>query len=47
VSLDTNGPNQAATVEEYSIKLVGLTPEPRSNIRIDRNGYVATIVVAK
>src|SRR5687768_9226208 len=42
LTLDTNGPNQAATAEGYSIKLVGLTPAPRSNIRINRNGYVAT-----
>jgi hypothetical protein len=45
--LDTNGPNQAATAEGYSIKLVGLTPAPRSNIRINRNGYVATFEVVK
>lgn len=31
----------------YSFKLTGLTPEPRSNIRINRNGYVATIVISK
>lgn len=31
----------------YSFKLVGLTPEPRSNIRINRNGYVATIEMKK
>ena len=31
----------------YSFKLVGLTPEPRSNIRINRNGYVAVIEIKK
>lgn len=31
----------------YSFRLVGLTPEPRSNIRINRNGYVAKIEVKK
>ena len=31
----------------YSFRLVGLTPEPRSNIRINRNGYVAKIEVEK
>ena len=31
----------------YRFKLVGLTPEPRSNIRINRNGYVAKIEVTK
>ncbi len=43
LTLDTNGPNHTVTAEGYSIKFVGLTPEPRSNIRIDRNGYVATL----
>ncbi|MEO8041800.1 MAG: hypothetical protein ABI646_04225 [Acidobacteriota bacterium] len=42
LTLDTNGPNQAAVAEGYSIKLISLTPAPRSNIRINRNGYVAT-----
>lgn len=31
----------------YSFRLAGLTPEPRSNIRINRNGYVATIEIKK
>jgi hypothetical protein len=47
LSLDTNGAHQSATAEGYTIKLVGLTPAPRSNIRIDRNGYVATFEVVK
>jgi hypothetical protein len=47
LTLDTNGPHQAATAEGYSIKLISLTPEPRSNIRINRNGYVATFEVAR
>ena len=47
LTLDTNGPNQAGTAEGYSIKLVGLTPTPRSNIRINRNGYVATFEAVK
>ena len=47
LTLDTNGPNQSATAEGYSIKLIGLTPQPRSNIRINRNGYVATIEALK
>lgn len=45
--LDTNGPKQTATAEGYSIKLVRLKPEPRSNIRINRNGYVATFEITK
>lgn len=47
LTLDTNGPNQAVIAEGYSIKLLGLTPEPRSNIRINRNGYVAVLETAK
>jgi hypothetical protein len=47
LTLDTNGPHQGATAEGYSIKLVGLTPAPRSNVRINRNGYVATLEAVK
>lgn len=47
LTLDTNGPNQSVTSEGYSIKLVGLTPVPRSNVRINRNGYVATLEAVK
>ena len=47
LTLDTNGPNQAVTAEGYTLKLVGLTPAPRSNIRINRNGYVATFEAEK
>ena len=48
ITLDTNGPKQYATTQDgYSVKLVGLTPVPRSNIRINRNGYVATFEVIK
>ena len=47
LTLDTNGPKQSATAEGYSIKLVSLTPTPRSDIRINRNGYVATFEAMK
>ena len=47
LTLDTNGQSQSAVAEGYSIKLLGLTPEPRSNIRINRNGYVATLEIVK
>ena len=47
LTLDTNGPKQSAIAEGYSIKLVGLTPSPRSNIRINRLGYVATLEAMK
>lgn len=47
LTLDTNGRKQAVVAEGYQFKLVGLTPQPRTNIRINRNGYVATIEVTK
>jgi hypothetical protein len=47
LTLDTNGPQQAANAEGYAIKLIALTPAPRSNIRINRNGYVATFEAIK
>lgn len=33
--------------EGYEIQLTELTPTPRSNIRINRNGYVATFLIKK
>ena len=47
LTLDTNGPNHAVKAEGYLIKLVALTPQPRSNIRINRYGYVATLSAEK
>lgn len=47
LTMDTNGPHQGASAEGYSIKLVSLTPAPRSNVRINRNGYVATFEVVR
>jgi hypothetical protein len=47
VELNTNVRDNAVTVEGYSIKLIRLTPEPRSNVRINRNGYQATLEVEK
>ena len=31
----------------YAIKIVGLTPTPKANVRINRNGYVATFSITK
>ena len=45
--LNTLSAPQIVTYNGYEIKFVGLTPQPRSNIRIDRNGYVATLEVRK
>ncbi len=47
MTLDTNGKDRSGVAEGYSIKLTGLTPIPRSNIRINRNGYVATFEIVK
>lgn len=47
LELNSNVAPQEVVFAGYSFKLVGLTPEPRSNIRIDRNGYVAAIAVMK
>lgn len=45
--LNTNLPPQAVKFEGYEIKLVDVTPYPRTNIRIDKSGYTATISVKK
>lgn len=47
VELNTNLDAQSTTVAGYKIELTGLTPQPRSNIRINRNGYVATFRVTR
>ena len=48
LELNTN-PRSTETVKfgGYTLKLVKLTPVPRTNIRINRNGYEATIEVSK
>jgi hypothetical protein len=45
LELNTNSMRSAATFEGYRFQLRRLTPEPRSNIRVNRNGYVATIQI--
>lgn len=45
IELNTGIENKDAQFAGYEFKLTGLTPEPRSNIRINRSGYVATIEV--
>ena len=45
LELNSNGPETAA-LDGYIFKLTALTPHPAINIRINRNGYVATIQVA-
>jgi len=45
--LNTSLEPKAVTFDGYEIKLRDVTPYPRSNIRIDKNGYVATFSVRK
>lgn len=45
--LNTGAEPQSVVVAGYEIKLIGLTPEPASNIRIRKDGYVATFTVIK
>jgi hypothetical protein len=47
LELYTNSMNGAAIFAGYRFELRRLTPEPRSNVRINRNGYVATIRVER
>ncbi len=44
IELNSNGPETEA-VDGYIFKLTALTPHPAINIRINRNGYVAIIVM--
>jgi hypothetical protein len=47
MELNSTVKNSDSTFAGYEFKLAALTPVPRSNIRIDRNGYVATISMTK
>ena len=47
LTLSTDPRNGVASFGGYEFRLTALTPEPRSNIRINPNGYVATIEVTK
>ena len=47
LTLNTTESGAAPVFAGYRFKLMGLTPEPRSNIRINRNGYEATIEITK
>jgi hypothetical protein len=46
-TISTDPRNEIAHFEGYEFRLVSLSPEPRSNIRINPDGYVATIEVSK
>ena len=45
--LNSNMSPQTVAFDGYEFKLTKLTPEPASNIRIRKDGYVATISVVK
>lgn len=43
----TSGGPLGASFDGYAINLVKLTPAPKSNIRINRNGYTATFEIRR
>lgn len=45
--LNTNLQPQTVNFDGYEIKLGNVTPYPRSNIRINRNGYTAKFTVTR
>jgi hypothetical protein len=45
--LNTNQQEKSAEFNGYEITLGAVTPYPRSNVRIDRNGYTAGFTVKK
>ena len=47
IELNTGTDDKSARYDGLLIELIDLTPEPANNIRINRNGYVATIAVSR
>ncbi|HEY0429870.1 MAG TPA: hypothetical protein VGC76_18955 [Pyrinomonadaceae bacterium] len=47
VELNTNKGAKGESIGGYSVMLESVTPAPKENIRIDRNGYTATFSVTK
>jgi hypothetical protein len=47
IELNTNINDKSARYDGLLIELISLTPEPANNIRINKNGYVATIAVSR
>jgi hypothetical protein len=45
--LNTNLGPKGESFEGYAINLVTVTPAPKDNIRINRNGYTATFTVSR
>lgn len=47
IELNSGMANKDNAFAGYTFALEKLTPEPASNIRIDRNGYIAVIALSK
>ncbi len=45
--LNTDRGEKSAEFKGYKIELSALTPAPKENIRINRNGYVATFTISR
>lgn len=45
--MNTNLGSKGVTYDGYQIELIELTPVPRQNVRINKNGYVATFAVSR
>jgi sulfate adenylyltransferase subunit 1 (EFTu-like GTPase family) len=45
--LNSNIQPQSVTFDGYEFKLGEVTPHPRSNVRLNPNGYTATIIVRR
>ena len=44
--MNTNLGAKGATYDGYQIELIDLKPVPANNVRINKNGYVATFAVS-
>jgi hypothetical protein len=47
LTLDTMGSEKPIVAHGYKFRLTGLTPVPRSNVRIDPSKYIATVEAEK
>jgi hypothetical protein len=45
--INTNSKQQTVSYGGYNIKFIDLTPKPATNIRINRNAFMATFLVSK
>ncbi len=45
--MNTNLGAKGAAYKGYQVELVSLTPVPKENVRVNRNGYVATFAVSR